>query len=147
MLMAPVSACSRSGFAANQVATGLALTIFGLGLSGLIGDGFVGSQVAPAPQLHIPVLTDLPFVGRSCSAQDALVYLSVVAGRRRLVVPLFARAAGLVLRAVGDNHASAHALGYPVLGCAASRCCSAAPAPGLRAPICRSPTRRYGSRA
>ena len=102
------------GLAVNQVATGLALTILGIGLSGLIGAGFVGEKIVPAPQLQLPVLSDLPFIGRILFGQDAFVYLSLalIAGiwwfiyRTRL---------GLVLRAVGDNPASAHALGYPVL--------------------------------
>jgi general nucleoside transport system permease protein len=96
------------------VATGLALTILGTGLSGLIGAGFVGQRIALAPHLAIPYVTDLPVVGRILFGQDAFVYFSIV-----LVVAiwwfLYRARAGLVLRAVGDNHASAHALGYPVL--------------------------------
>src|SRR5690606_33105103 len=48
------------GLAVNQVATGLALTILGVGLSGLIGAGFVGQRIVPAPHLFIPVLSELP---------------------------------------------------------------------------------------
>jgi ABC-type uncharacterized transport system permease subunit len=101
------------GLAVNQVATGLALTIFGTGLSGLIGAGFVGERISPAPHLHIPGLTDLP-LGRILFGEDAFVYVSLA-----LVIGvwlfLYRTRAGLVLRAVGDNHISAHALGYPVL--------------------------------
>ena len=102
------------GLAVNQVATGLALTIFGIGLSGLIGAGFVGEKIVPAPQLHLPVLTDLPFLGRILFGQDAFVYLSLAltAGIWWLI---YRTRWGLVMRAVGDNHVSAHALGYPVL--------------------------------
>ena len=102
------------GLAVNQVATGLALTILGIGLSGLIGAGFVGERITPAPHLHIPGLTDIPLVGRILFGEDAFVYLSLA-----LVVGvwlfLYRTRAGLVLRACGDNHISAHALGYPVL--------------------------------
>ena len=102
------------GLAVNQVAAGLALTIFGIGLSGLIGAGFVGQQIVPAGQLHLPILTDLPVVGRILFGDDAFAYVSIA-----LVIAiwlfLYRTRAGLVLRAVGDNHASAHALGYPVL--------------------------------
>src|SRR5580698_7646217 len=52
------------GLAVNQVATGLALTILGVGLSGLIGARFVGEKIVPAPHLNLPVLTDLPVIGR-----------------------------------------------------------------------------------
>ncbi len=112
--MAAIFAVFTLSLAVNQVASGLALTILGTGLSGLIGAGFVGQRIVPAAQLHLPVLTDLPLVGRILFGQDAFVYLSIA-----LVIGiwlfLYRTRAGLVLRAVGDNHTSAHALGYPVL--------------------------------
>ena len=114
MALSAIFALLTLGLAVNQVATGLALTILGIGLSGLIGAGFVGEKIVPAPQLHLPFLTDLPFVGRILFGQDAFVYLSLA-----LIAAIwwfiYRTRAGLVLRAVGDNHASAHALGYPVL--------------------------------
>ena len=113
-LLALVFALLTLGLAVNQVATGLALTILGVGLSGLIGAGFVGTRITAAPQLAIPVLTELPLVGRILFGQDAFVYASIalVAGIWRF---LYGSRAGLVLRAIGDNPGSAHALGYPVL--------------------------------
>jgi simple sugar transport system permease protein len=102
------------GLAVNQVAAGLALTIFGTGLSGLIGSGFVGERIAPAPALDLPVLTSLPFAGRILFGQNAFVYLSL-ALTAGIWWFLYRSRAGLVLRAVGDNPASAHALGHPVL--------------------------------
>ena len=109
-----VFAMMTLGLAVNQVATGLALTILGIGLSGLIGAGFVGERITPAPHLHIPGLTDIPLVGRILFGQDGFVYLSLT-----LIVAvwyfLYRTRAGLILRACGDNHVSAHALGYPVL--------------------------------
>jgi general nucleoside transport system permease protein len=112
--MSAIFAALTLGLAVNQVATGLALTILGIGLSGLIGAGFVGDRIVGAPHLHIPLLTDLPLIGRVLFGQDAFVYASIA-----LVIAiwwfLYRTRAGLILRAVGDNHASAHALGYPVL--------------------------------
>lgn len=112
--MAAIFAALTLGLAVNQVATGLALTILGTGLSGLIGVGFVGQRITPAAQLDLPILTDLPFFGKILFGQDAFVYISIA-----LVVAiwlfLYRTRAGLALRAVGDNHMSAHALGYPVL--------------------------------
>jgi simple sugar transport system permease protein len=109
-----IFAAMALGLAVNQVATGLALTILGIGLSGLIGAGFVGERIATAPHLNIPGLTDIPFIGRILFGEDAFVYLSLL-----LVVAvwlfLYRTRAGLILRAAGDNHVSAHALGYPVL--------------------------------
>src|SRR5271168_3560204 len=60
MAMAAVFGFLTLGLAVNQVATGLALTILGTGLSGLIGSGFVGQKIVPAAQLYLPILTDLP---------------------------------------------------------------------------------------
>jgi simple sugar transport system permease protein len=101
-------------FLANQVATGLALTIFGTGLSALVGAGYVGTAVPPLPKLAIPGLSDLPFAGPILFGQDALVYLSIVAV---IAVAWFLRRThrGLVVRAVGDSHEAAHAIGYPVI--------------------------------
>jgi ABC-type uncharacterized transport system permease subunit len=112
--LSAVFALFTLGLAVNQVAAGLALTILGIGLSGLIGAGFVGEKITPAPNLYIPILTGLPFIGRILFGQDLLVYFSVglVAAIWRF---LYRTRAGLVLRAIGDNHTSAHALGYPVL--------------------------------
>ena len=102
------------GLAVNQVAAGLALTILGVGLSGLIGAGFVGQKIVAAPHLYLPYLTDIPFVGRILFGEDSFIYFSIA-----LIIAiwlfLYRTRAGLVLRAVGDNHTSAHALGYPVL--------------------------------
>ena len=109
-----VFALMTLGLAVNQVATGLALTILGIGVSGLIGAGFVGERISTAPRLYIPGLTTLPFVGKILFGEDAFVYVSLA-----LIIGmswfLYRTRAGLVLRAIGDNHVSAHALGYPVL--------------------------------
>ena len=113
-LLSLMFALMTLGLAVNQVATGLALTILGIGISGLIGARFVGERITTAPHLHIPGLTDIPLVGRILFGEDAFVYLSLA-----LLVGvwffLYRTRPGLILRAVGDNHVSAHALGYPVL--------------------------------
>lgn len=99
---------------ANQVATGLALTIFGVGLSALVGSGFVGTPLPRLPRLEIAGLSDLPAIGPLLFGHDALVYLAVLL---TLAVAWFlARTrAGMILRAVGENHEAAHGLGYPVI--------------------------------
>lgn len=100
-------------FAANQVATGLALTIFGSGLAGLIGSGFIGLKREAMAHLYIPFVSDIPFTGKLIFNHDVFVYAgwALVFG----VTWFLARTrAGLVLRAVGENHHSAHALGLPV---------------------------------
>ena len=99
---------------ANQVATGLALTLLGLGLSGLIGESFVGMPGERMPRLDIPYLTDIPVIGKIIFGQDVLVYLSL-AMTIIIIWFLFRTRSGLILRAVGDNHHSAHALGYHVI--------------------------------
>ncbi|WP_137043035.1 ABC transporter permease [Pseudolabrys sp. FHR47] len=114
MALSFIFAVLTLGLAVNQVAAGLALTILGVGLSGLIGAGFVGEKIVPAPQLYLPVLTSIPLIGRILFGQDGFVYFSIA-----LVVGiwwfLYRTRGGLILRAVGDSHTSAHALGYPVL--------------------------------
>jgi simple sugar transport system permease protein len=97
----------------NQVATGLALTLFGVGLSAFAGRSFVGLPIRPLLPLHIPVLTDLPVAGPLLFHYDPLVYLSLllcaliawVLGHTRI---------GLRLRAVGESPQMAHVLGEPV---------------------------------
>ena len=99
----------------NQVATGLALTLLGLGLAGLAGEGFVGQPGVRLERLHIPGLSDLPFIGPIVFGQDPLVYLSLIIVAATSYV-LFRTRTGLIIRAVGDSHQSAHALGYSVIG-------------------------------
>jgi general nucleoside transport system permease protein len=113
-LMAALFALIVLGFAANQVGSGLALTILGLGLSGLVGAPFVGARRDPVGNVVVPGLSDVPVVGRLFFAQDLFVYLSI-ALTVAVAVYLVRTRPGLVLRSVGENHTSAHALGLPVL--------------------------------
>ncbi len=99
---------------ANQVATGLALTILGLGLSGQLGEPFAGQPGLPLPDIIIPGLSQIPFFGKVLFSQDLTFYLSIA-----LVIGvnwfLFRSRTGLKMRAIGDSHASAHALGINVI--------------------------------
>jgi Uncharacterized ABC-type transport system, permease component len=112
--MATIFALVVLGFAANQVGSGLALTILGLGLSGLIGAPFVGARRNPVEAISIPGLSDLPVVGRLFFEQDLFVYASILL---TIVVAFYLgrTRAGLVVRSIGENHTSAHGLGLPVL--------------------------------
>jgi general nucleoside transport system permease protein len=98
----------------NQVATGLALTIFGLGLSALVGHGFVGVTYAGLPTLNIPLLSEIPIVGPIIFGQDGMVYLSLIMAAA-IAWFLTKSRAGLILRAVGESHDAAHAIGYSVI--------------------------------
>jgi simple sugar transport system permease protein len=100
--------------AANQVASGLAITIFGGGLSSLLGASFVGRRVAPLAHVHIPLLSNIPLLGPLLLRYDPLVYLSI-AITGFIAWALHRTRAGLVLRAVGESDVSAYALGYNVL--------------------------------
>ena len=99
----------------NQVATGLALTIFGLGLAALWGQGYSGDSTPALGKVYISVLSDIPIVGPLLFSHDPLVYMSVA-----LVIGvswfLNKTRPGLILRSVGENHDSAHAIGYSVVG-------------------------------
>jgi simple sugar transport system permease protein len=99
---------------ANQIATGLALTIFGRGFSALVGAGYVGIAAPTLPKLHLPVMSDLPLVGAVLFGHDALIYLSFAIIAVTAVF-LSRTHGGLILRAVGDSHNAAHAIGYPVV--------------------------------
>jgi simple sugar transport system permease protein len=114
MALSLIFALVTLGFAANQVAAGLALTILGLGLAGLIGAKFVGTSRIAIPPVHIPGLSDLPIIGKLVFGQSPFFYLSVLLA---VGVAWFLRRtrAGLALRSIGENHASAHALGLKVL--------------------------------
>ena len=114
MLLALLFGFLTLTFLANQVATGLALTLLGLGLSGLIGENFVGQPGARLPKLHIPGLSDIPFIGPIVFGQDGIVYLSFALVALVGYI-LFRTRIGLIIRAVGDNHGSAHILGYRVI--------------------------------
>jgi len=98
----------------NQVATGLALTLLGIGLSGMIGEAFVGEPGVKLGSLYIPGLTDLPLVGRLIFGQDPMFYISLLL-TGGVMWFLFRTRAGLTLRSVGDSHTSAHALGIRVI--------------------------------
>ncbi len=98
----------------NQVATGLGLTLVGLGLSSLIGRPYEGIKSPTLPDIHIPVISDLPVVGPMLFQHDIMVYVSIalVAGVWGFLK--YSRL-GLILRAVGESHDAAHALGYKVV--------------------------------
>lgn len=98
----------------NQVATGLALTLFGLGLAAMVGQEYSGEAVEATPRLDLPVISEIPFLGRVVFGHDWVVYFSLLMAVAVWAFFKFTRA-GLILRAVGENHDAAHALGYPVV--------------------------------
>ncbi len=99
---------------ANQVATGLALTIFGIGLSALAGEGYVGQTVDVFGSVFPASLAEHPTL-RVIFGYSPLVYLSLVIVA---AVSWFLRKtrSGLILRAVGESDLSAHSIGYSVIG-------------------------------
>lgn len=97
----------------NQYATGLALSLFGAGLSAFVGVGLVGKKLEGRGLHAVPGLADIPFVGPMLFQQHPMAY-AAVALAAALLWFLYRTRAGLVLRAVGESPASAHALGYPV---------------------------------
>jgi ABC-type uncharacterized transport system permease subunit len=101
-------------FLSNQVATGLALTLFGLGLSAMLGQSYVGIKPPTTYKLDLPLISDVPILGPILFSHDFTVYaaLALVLG-----VWWFLKYTrrGLILRAVGESHDAAHALGYKVV--------------------------------
>ena len=100
--------------ATNQVATGLALTIFGTGLSGLIGAEYVGKAISRLDPVRVPFLNEIPVLGYILFTHNILVYLGFI---MVFIVGwfLYKTKSGLILRAIGNNPESAHALGYSVI--------------------------------
>jgi len=97
----------------NQVATGLALALFGAGFSAFVGIGYVQGKIGERPRFEVPLLGDLPFVGPALFRQHPMVYIAIAL---TLAVAwfLYRSRAGLVMRAVGESPESAHALGVLV---------------------------------
>lgn len=114
-LMALVFAVLTLTLMANQVASGLALTIFGTGLSAFMGINYTSVALKGVPELEIPVLSHIPILGRLFFSYDILIYLSLVllAG---VLWFLYKSRAGLILKAIGESPKSGHALGFPVIG-------------------------------
>lgn len=113
-LMALIFGVMTQLLLANQVATGLALTIFGLGLAALMGQGYSGLSVPPLAPIHIPVLSDIPIFGPLLLHHEPMFYLSLL--MTALVAWfLYGTRGGMILRAVGENHDAAHAIGFPVV--------------------------------
>lgn len=98
----------------NQVATGLALTLFGLGFAALLGHSYAGIKPPKFGALDIPFISDIPVIGPLIFSHDYMIYISlmIIAG---VWYFLTRTRGGLVLRAAGENHDAAHALGYKVI--------------------------------
>jgi simple sugar transport system permease protein len=97
----------------NQYASGLALSLFGSGLSAFLGISYTQQRLPERPHFAIPYLSDLPFVGPALFRQHPLVYIAIALAIGMTWFLMRSRA-GLVLRAVGESPESAHALGYRV---------------------------------
>lgn len=112
--MAGLFAVLTLSFQANQVAAGLAITIFGVGASAYLGVDYTSVALSGMQALHIPWLSDVPLLGPLLFSLDALMVLSfaLFGGVSWF---LFRTRFGLVLRGVGEAPASAHAIGYPVI--------------------------------
>lgn len=114
-LLSQIHAFASITLKVNQVVSGLALTMLGLGMSGMIGKGYIGMPLpVRMPSLSIPGLSDLPVLGPILFRHDALVYIAI------LLVPLlwfllYKTRWGLTLRSVGENPAAADALGVHVV--------------------------------
>ena len=97
----------------NQYATGLALSLFGVGFSAFAGISYVQEKLPERPQFAVPFLSDIPLLGSALFKQHPMVYAAMaLAGA--LVWFVYRTRTGLVLRSVGESPDAAHALGYPV---------------------------------
>lgn len=101
------------GLYANQYAAGLALALFGTGLSAFVGQPLQGLSLPARASAGIPGLQDIPFIGEAFFSGNALVYLALI-GLTAVWWFLYRSRAGLIVRAVGESPKSAYALGYRV---------------------------------
>ena len=99
---------------ANQVASGLALTLFGLGFAALLGQGYVGIKPPVTGDVPFGPLAEMPVIGGILFGHDPVVYASI-AIIAAVGFVLARTRAGLILRAVGESAEAAHALGYKVV--------------------------------
>jgi simple sugar transport system permease protein len=97
----------------NQYATGLALSLFGVGFSAFVGIGYVQEKLPARAQFEVPWLGDIPLIGPALFRQHPLVY-GAMAFALALIWFLYRTRTGLVMRSVGESPESAHALGYNV---------------------------------
>ena len=99
---------------ANQYAAGIALAILGGGLSGFLGRSFGAAPIEPVGPIHVPVLSEIPFIGPVLFGYDPMVYLTLALFGAVWWV-LYRTRAGLVIRIVGENPQAAHDVGYRVI--------------------------------
>lgn len=113
-LLALIHAYLSITLRANQVVSGLALTLFGTGLSDYLGKAYVGMRAENTfGKLSIPVLSDIPIIGPVVFKQDILVYISyVLVGLTAFY--LYKTRAGLFLRALGENPAAVDSVGVNI---------------------------------
>lgn len=115
MLMSLIFAFFTLSLNTNQSACGLALTIFGIGISAFIGQNYVSLALPGLSNFNLPFLSDIPVLGPILFQQNYVVYLSILAFVAVWWVLTKTRL-GLLLKAVGESPESAHAMGYNVLG-------------------------------
>ena len=99
---------------ANQIASGLALTFFGTGLSGLFGDKLTGETVEPLTRIPIPFLNSIPVLGPMLFNQDVLVYFSYLCVILSWLL-LFKTRLGLNIRSMGEAPEVCDSLGLSVI--------------------------------
>ena len=114
MVIASIFAFLTQFLLTNQVATGLALTLFGLGFAAFAGREYTEVTIDLIGPIYIPILSEIPYVGPSLFSLNPLIYLAFF-----MVYLvwwfLFKTKQGLILRAIGDNHDAAHAIGHNVV--------------------------------
>jgi general nucleoside transport system permease protein len=114
MAIASIFAFLTQFLLTNQVATGLALTLFGLGFAAFAGREYTEVTIELIGPIHIPILSKIPYIGPSLFSLNPLIYLAFF-----MVYLvwwfLFKTKQGLILRAIGDNHDAAHAIGHNVV--------------------------------
>ena len=114
MLMSLLFGFAALTLMANQVASGLALSIFGVGLAAFVGKPYESVALASVDVLKIPLLHRIPLFGPALFEQHGLVYFSWFMAAA-VAWFLYRTRPGLILRAVGESPVSAHSIGFNVV--------------------------------
>ncbi len=112
-VLAAVFGVLAIGLGANQYATGLALSLFGAGLSAFVGMPYTQAQLGARHHFAVPLLSRVPYLGAALFEHHPLVYVALALAVAEAWF-LFRSRAGLLLRAIGESPESAYALGHPV---------------------------------
>jgi simple sugar transport system permease protein len=114
MLVSSAHAFAAITLQANQVVSGLALTMLGLGLSGLLGKPYIGRPLTVKfESVAVPVLSDIPYLGRVFFDQSPFFYMAILLAVAAWFVLNYTRI-GIKIKSTGESPQATEAQGVNV---------------------------------